>query len=96
MPMVLLEAMAAQKPIVATNVGATSKLIENNKTGLLIEPKDMEGICAAVGLILTNSEKAKLLALNAFEKVKSEFSSSIMAQKYLEVYNEVLNNGRFN
>lgn len=95
MPMVLLEAMAAQKPIIATKVGAVPKLIEHNKTGLLIEPKDTEGICASVGLLLIDKEKANSLSLNAFERAKNEFSSSIMAKKYLEVYEEVLKNNKW-
>ena len=92
MPMVLLEAMAAQKPIVATKVGAVPKLIEHNKTGLLIEPKDPDSIYASIAVLLQDKEKAKLVSLNAFERVKNEFSSSLMAQKYSAVYKEITNN----
>jgi glycosyltransferase involved in cell wall biosynthesis len=96
MPMALLEAMAAQKPIVATKVGAVPKLIENKKTGLLIEPKDADAIANSIISLLRDEEMKRTIAINAFQKVKNEFSSSIMAQKYSEVYKDILNNGRFN
>jgi len=94
MPIALLEAMATQKPIIATKVGAIPKLIEHNKTGLLIEPKDADAIYKSIDLLLKDNEKAKLLSLNAFERVKNEFSSSVMAQRYLAVYKETLNESK--
>jgi len=96
MPMALLEAMAAQKPIVATKIGAVTKLIENKKTGLLIEPKDTNAIANSIISLLKDEEMKRTIAINAFERVKNEFSSSTMAKKYLEVYKEILGKGRFN
>jgi len=96
MPIALLEAMAARKSIVATKVGAIPKIIEDKKTGLLIRPRDADAIAKSVILLLKNEEMSRLLANNAFEKVKNEFSSPIMAQNYLELYKEALNNRRFN
>jgi len=95
-PIALLEAMAAQKPIVATKVGAVPNLIEDKKMGLLIEPKDADAIANSIISLLKDEVMKKAIAINALEKVKNEFSSSIMAQRYSEVYKEILSNGRFN
>ena len=90
LPMVLLEAMAAKKPIVATNVGNIPKLILHNITGLLVNPNDVYGLTEAIKALLNNKEKADLFALNSFAKVLRDFSSESMAKQYMEIYKDLL------
>lgn len=90
LPMVLLEAMASQKPIVATNVGAIPKVIEHGHSGLLVQPGDTKGLAKAITDLLANPQKAYELAKNARRKVKQQFSSERMAEKYIDVYQDVL------
>jgi glycosyltransferase involved in cell wall biosynthesis len=90
LPMVLLEAMASQKPIVATNVGAIPKVIEHGHSGLLVQPGDTKGLAKAITDLLANPQKAYGLAKNARRKVKQQFSSERMAERYVEVYRDVL------
>ncbi len=92
LPMALLEAMASKKPIIATHVGAVPKVIENNESGILIKPKDITGFKNALIDLLKNKDKAELLATNAYKTVASKFSSKIMAQKYINLYKEIVNN----
>lgn len=86
MPMVLLEAMAARKAIIATKVGAVIKIIDDGVTGLLIKPTDVNSMCDCLTRLLKNTEKARLLSEKAYEKVKSEFSASKMAEQYFGEY----------
>ena len=83
----LLEAMAAQKPVIATRVGAVKILVENNTTGLLIEPCDIRSLVDAVIDLLGDELKTQRLARNAQEKINKEFSAKKMADNYLALYN---------
>ncbi len=90
LPMVLLEAMASHKPVVATKVGAIPSVIEHGLSGLLVQPGDVGALAHAINDFLSDASKAKRLANSAFETVKKRFSSKIMAEKYVELYQDVL------
>ena len=90
MPVALLEAMAAKKPVIATRVGAIPRIIDNERTGILIEPKDTDGISNAIIRLFYKQDFAHFLALQGFEKVKNEFSSQKMSEEYLKVYKEIM------
>jgi len=89
LPMVLLEAMAAKKPVVATNVGAVPRVITHNETGIIVRP-DVRDLKDGVIVLLKDKTKAKRLGWKAYCKIKEQFSSTRMAQKYIEVYEQVL------
>jgi len=90
LPMVLLEAMAAEKPTVVTRVGAVSKVVENGHCGLLIEPGDIEGLSGAIIDLLDNPQKAQHLAQKGYERLRNHFSAQRMAEQYIDVYEDVL------
>jgi len=90
LPMVLLEAMASQKPIVATTVGAVPRVIEHDHSGVLVQPGDAKELAKAITDLLANPQKAHRLAEHARDKVKQQFSSERMAEKYVKVYRDVL------
>jgi len=90
LPMALLEAMASKKPVIATDVGAIPKLIKNNKTGILIKPRNPQELSEAILSLLNDKEKAERLGNNGFLFVKKEFSSEKMAENHAQVYKEVL------
>lgn len=88
MPMALLEAMAAKKPVIAAKVGAIPKIIEDGYTGLLVDSGDERKLSNLIIELLRNEEKASFLAQNGCQKIKSKFSSKKMAEKYIKVYSE--------
>lgn len=89
MPMCVLEAMAAGKPVVATRVGAVPKLVDPNRTGVLVEPGDVDGLSAAILEVLDNPEWARHLGENGRARVTEHFSAGSMARRYVELYREV-------
>lgn len=89
MPMCVLEAMAAGKPVIATRVGAVPQLIDQDQTGMLIEPGDVAGLSAAVLKLLEDSERAHQLGEKGRAKIIERFSAESMARRYLQVYSEV-------
>lgn len=90
LPMVLLEAMAAKKPAVATRVGAVPRVFERGQCGLLIQPGDAESLAGAILDLLDNPQKAQSLAQKGYERVRDHFSAQRMADQYVEVYEDAL------
>lgn len=86
LPMVMLEAMAAGKPVIATHVGAIQKVLQNQANGILIESRDWNGFSNAILELLNDQGKAARIASNAKSTVAAKYSSTIMAKKYMGVY----------
>ncbi len=89
MPIVVLEAMAHGKPVVATPVGGTPELIANGETGLLVPPRDPARLAEAIRLLVSNRELAQRLGAAGLDRVRREFSEAAMTARVLEVYDAV-------
>ena len=86
---VILEAMAANVPIVATRVGGILDIIENEKTGILTEPKNSEEISKAILKIHKEPEFAKKLVNNAFLSLH-QYSWQDIQEKVYSIYEKVI------
>jgi glycosyltransferase involved in cell wall biosynthesis len=90
LPMTLLEAMASSRPVVATRVGAIPRVIEDGKTGLLVNPRDTAGLKDAMARLLTEADLCRRVAEQAHEWVARHYTSGAMAAQYRLMYEEVL------
>jgi len=89
LPMVLLEAMAVKKPVVASKVGDVPKVIQDNKNGILVEPRNVLELEYAITDLINDQLKARNLAHEGYAKVKRDFSSESMCRKYFNLYREI-------
>jgi glycosyltransferase involved in cell wall biosynthesis len=89
LPMVVLEAMAAGKPVVATSVGGVSELVRHGQTGLLVKPKDSRSIAEAVISLLKEEQKRVAMGRKGRERIRASFSAPLLARKVEHVYNEL-------
>lgn len=89
-PVSVLEAMAYQCGIVATNVGGIPQMVEQEQTGLLIEPKDPEGLKSALEKLLSDPEVCERLGKNARAKVQKEFSIEKSLQELIKIYQQLV------
>ena len=90
-PMVVLEAQAAGVPVIASNVGGVPDLVEDEVTGLLVNPENPETFCTAVEkLIINNAPFKEKLALSALQKAGAKYHPRIIAGKHLEIYKEIV------
>ncbi len=90
LPTVVLEAMACGIPSVATNIPGTSELVVNNKTGILVEPKNPVMLASAILKILTDNELRNYLGSNAREYAKKYYDWNIITDRIENVYQELL------
>jgi glycosyltransferase involved in cell wall biosynthesis len=87
-PNVILEAMAAKVPVVATDVGGVSEIITNGKTGFLVDSKNYASFANKIIFLLKNPKVAATIAENGLVRIKNNFSIDEMVQKTIEVYKE--------
>ncbi|MCB9066205.1 MAG: glycosyltransferase family 4 protein [Calditrichae bacterium] len=90
LPMVVLEAMAAGKPVIATSVGDVPKIIAHRKTGLLIESGDIAALTAAIRELAENPQIATLMGENARNFVEQYYSLAHMTSKYVERFDALI------
>jgi glycosyltransferase involved in cell wall biosynthesis len=86
----LLEAMLAERPVVATAVSAAPELVEDGRTGLLVPPDDPDALAAAVGALLDDRERAAAFGRAGLERARTEFSVARMAERTAAVYEAAL------
>jgi len=87
---VALEAMASGTPLVASDVGGLSELVEHGKTGLKIYPANPDSIAWGINTILSNPQWARTMAQNALAIVKEKYSWEAIAAKTAELYRKLL------
>jgi glycogen(starch) synthase len=87
---VALEGMATGVPVVASQVGGLSEVIEHDHTGLFVYPKSPESIAWGIDRILSDPDHAKWLTENAKEKLHNAYSWEAVAMKTVEVYRKVV------
>jgi glycosyltransferase involved in cell wall biosynthesis len=90
LPMTILEAMAASRPVIATRVGAIPSVIKDGETGLLVDPGDVNGLQDALARLLTDSDFCRSIGSAGHDWVSRNYTSEAMALKYREMYDEVL------
>ena len=80
LPLVVLEAMARGRPVVATAVGGTPELVVDGETGLLVPPRDPERSPAALRRLLDDAELRRRLGEAGRRRVAERFSSTRCAR----------------
>ena len=84
-PNAIIEAMALEKAIIASNVGAIPEMLDGD-CGVVIESKSESEIISALRKVLSDENYRKYIARNAFEKVKNEYSIEKVYELYIEIW----------
>jgi glycosyltransferase involved in cell wall biosynthesis len=90
LPMVVQQAMAAGKPVIATRVGGVAELIRDGATGLLVEPGDLEAVTKGIAMLLCDESYRDRLGRAAKEEALRKFTGEVVARSTYEVYRSVL------
>jgi glycosyltransferase involved in cell wall biosynthesis len=86
MPMTVIEAMAAARPVVATRVGALDQVVSDGDTGLLVDETDESEFTRALLSIVNDPVAAAEMGGRARKRAAERFSAETMAKQYLELY----------
>ncbi len=86
LPMILLEAMAAGCPVIASNVGGVSTAIIDGKTGILVNPAEHVQLTDAIIGLLSDGHRREEFSSNGSKLFYEQFDSKIAVQKYSQLY----------
>jgi len=90
LPVSWLEAMALQKPIVASNIGWAKEMIADGVDGFLVNPKDHTTYANRIVTLMEDPELQKQFGLAARKKVENKFSLEIVAQQSMAFYKSLI------
>lgn len=90
LPVVVMEAMAAGKPIIATDVGGISDAIENERTGLLIPERSPKRIENGLRRLRRDKSFRETVATNAADKARAQYSWSVISFKFNTIMREIV------
>jgi glycosyltransferase involved in cell wall biosynthesis len=90
LPLSILEAMVASRPVIATAIGGTDEVVVHGETGLLVPPADPTALARAIRAVLADPALAQRLATAGNGRVHQEFSAEIMVQRVMQIYDELM------
>ena len=78
------------KPVIATNIGGLPEMVEHGRTGLLVEPRDVDALANSIVELLSNAHLRRQLGMAGKAKLDRECSPSVVANQTLEVYAQAI------
>jgi glycosyltransferase involved in cell wall biosynthesis len=85
-PMVLLEALALKKPVIASRVGGIPEVVSHGTSGILVKPANPDELATGLKRLVEDHEKAQQLGNAGRCRVEQEFDASLMAARTAAVY----------
>ena len=82
----IIEAFAHKKPVIASHLGASPQIIDNNKTGLIYQSNDLNNLVVKVKDLFYDEHKIKEMGENGFNKVQKKYSSLAYYKKLENTY----------
>ncbi len=93
-PLLILEAFAVGVPVISTKVGGIPELVENNKTGVVVNPNQPEELAQAIKELLDDKELCERISENQRLIYATKFDSYKVSNKYTELSNQHLTNAK--
>jgi glycosyltransferase involved in cell wall biosynthesis len=94
MPASVIEAGICGVPVVAYSVAGLPEIVISGRTGILVRPRDADGLAAGVVKLLQNEGTRNAMAAAARDRCRAEFTIDSVAPRYLNVYDSVRERGR--
>jgi glycosyltransferase involved in cell wall biosynthesis len=89
-PRVIMEAMAARVPVIASDIPGIREIVHHDKTGCLVSVDSPNLLANCILQVMNDTQKAERLSNSAFEHVRRNHSAERMAQEYTELYRNIL------
>ena len=94
LPKSLLEALAAGKPVVTTDVPGCREVVINEFNGLLVPPRNTQALVCALSSLIANQTLRMRFGKSGRDRAEKEFSSNIVINLTLEVYSQFFNHNK--
>lgn len=91
MPGSILEAMAMEKAVIATDIKGCRNIISDGNNGLLVMPKDADDLKNKLEILINDENKRKTLSLNGRNSVLRKFSTDRIYKEHFEIIEEIIN-----
>ena len=85
---VMIEALAHQKPVVASKVGGIVDVVKHNQTGLLVAQKDSQALAKAICQILENPDYGQMLGEQGMHDVQTRFGWESLSGKWKQIFSQ--------
>jgi len=95
-PLTPLEGFACKKPVISMNTSGIPYVIEDGKTGILVEPENIDDLTKSIINLLKDKQKSKELGIAGFEMVKNKFNLEKMTNSILQIYTNLIPNNHTN
>jgi len=87
----IMEAQSAGLPVIASRVGGIPSLIEDGKTGILVEPENSEALAKAIIKLFDDKDRLGAIGMAGREFIQKYYSADRMVDKTMELYRNLLN-----
>ncbi len=94
LPLAIIEAMACRTPVVASNVGGIPEIVEEGRSGLLVEPGSASALADAITALLSDQARRRAFSEAAAQRVADRFTLKRQSDAYLDWYGELLQQER--
>lgn len=92
-PMSILESFAHAKPVIGSNLGSVSELIEDGINGLLFESKNVQELAEKIRYLYHHPLLAQKMGISARKKIEEKYSEERYYKKLIGIYNSLTKNG---
>ena len=92
----VIEASACEKPVIVSNIGGLPEVVENDVTGIIVDPFNIEQIIQAIEKLIFNRELRIWLGKNGRERVKKLYNWEDNVKQMDDLYGKVFENFRIN
>ena len=89
-PNVILEAMSFGKTVIASRLAGTPEQVDHMQSGILVKPKDVEGLAQAIWQVVEDETSRKRLGKNALQRFNDRFVANISVANYVSLYLKLL------
>jgi glycosyltransferase involved in cell wall biosynthesis len=87
-PLSILEAMACRKPIVAPKVGGIPEIVEQGRSGFLVEERETKAFVQPLLMLIQDRPLRERMGESGLKRVQADFSGSTMAEEYQKIYRQ--------
>lgn len=86
MPMIIIEAFACGKPVIASNLGAMAEVIANGKTGLVFKPGNARDLAVKINWAIDHPERMQQMEINARKEFEEKYTAEINYKMLMNIF----------